>query len=130
MLRSEVDDCGYDLVLGCEGKWRHVQLKASHRAAKTAHVPVNVALTRTPSGCVLWLLFDGDTLELGPYLWLGGLPESRLSEEDLGARVGRRSRPDRLGVKRERPSIRSVPRAKFVRLEAISQVAKALFGVG
>lgn len=129
VLRPEVDDCGYDVVLECGGTIRHVQLKASHLTAKTAHVPVNVGLTRAPSGCVVWILFDPDTLTLGPYLWLGQAPSTRLMLDDLGGRLGRQTRADRYGVKHERPNIRSVPRAKFAKLEAITDVAGALFAI-
>jgi hypothetical protein len=128
VLRSEVDNCGYDVVLECGGKWRHVQLKASHLNAKTTRVPVNVGLAQAPSGCVIWILFDSNTLQLGPYLWLGGPPSTPLGNEYLGERVGRRTRPDRQGVKRDRPNIRSVPRSKFECLETIAEVARSLFG--
>ncbi|MGA7676135.1 MAG: hypothetical protein WCA78_13960 [Rhizomicrobium sp.] len=127
VLRPEVDDCGYDFVLGCGGSWRHVQLKASHRTAKTAYVPVNMGLSRAPSGCVVWLLFDPETLSLGPYLWLGGRPGVPLTEADLGERIGRHTRADSHGAKRKRPSIRMVGRGRFTQFGSISDVADVLF---
>ena len=78
-------------------------------------------LADKPSGCVVWILFDARTLELGPYLWFGGAPRERLPE--LGLRRGHHSRADSSGVKRQRPNIRIVARRKFVPLAAISDVA-------
>jgi hypothetical protein len=72
ILRTEVDRDGYDIVLHCNGILRHVQLKSSYQEATTAKVDARTALEGKPSGCILWILFDQRTLELGPYLWFGG----------------------------------------------------------
>ena len=53
---------------------RHVQLKSSHRRAKTSEVRINTALKRKRSGSVVWIQFDPATMELGPFLWFGGQP--------------------------------------------------------
>ena len=37
-LRPEVDSGGYDLVIDCNSILRHIQLKSSHREAKTARL--------------------------------------------------------------------------------------------
>ena len=44
VLRSEIDDAGYDIVLECNGFVRHVQLKTSDVSATTAQQKVNIAL--------------------------------------------------------------------------------------
>ena len=46
ILRPEVDCGGYDLVISCNHTIRHVQLKASHKRAKTAKQTVNLRCTR------------------------------------------------------------------------------------
>src|SRR5260221_14609834 len=78
VLKPQVDDGGYDLVLEANDVVRHVQLKASHSHAATHHVNVSFSLARRPSGCVIWSIFEEDTLELGPFLWFGGKPGVRL----------------------------------------------------
>lgn len=128
VLRSEVDKGGYDLVLEANGVLRHVQLKSSHRAARTREVGVNTALARKPSGCVIWVQFDPATMELGPFLWFGGGPGSPLPP--LGDRVGRHTRGDREGRKAERPDIRLLPRSRFATLPTIDEVVGELFGLG
>jgi hypothetical protein len=44
VLKPEVDDSGYDLVLEIRGMVRHVQLKSSFDDAKTASVNVSIKL--------------------------------------------------------------------------------------
>jgi hypothetical protein len=68
VLRAEIDYTGYDLVIECNGVIRHIQLKSSHRRATTRAVNVSLSLSNKPSGCVIWLYFDEETLELGPFL--------------------------------------------------------------
>ena len=96
VLRTEVDRGGYDLVLECNRVLRHVQFKSSHRGAKTSEVSVNLKLAGKPSGCVIWVLFDQDTLELGPFLWFGGAPGAPLPpvrRQDRPPHQGRCVRP-------------------------------------
>lgn len=126
VLRAEVDKGGYDLVLEANAILRHVQLKSSHRTAKTSEVGINIALERKPSGCVIWIRFDPATMELGPFLWFGGLPGARLPT--LGGRIGKHSKGDSTGVKAERPNIRLLRRSQFEVLPTIDAVAEALFG--
>lgn len=126
VLRAEVDRGGYDLVLECKGVFRHVQFKSSHRAAKTAEVTISLKLAAKPSGCVIWVLFDPETLELGPFLWFGGGPGKPLPP--VGDRVARHSKADALGRKAERPGLRMVTRRRFVPLATMSEIVTALFG--
>ena len=83
VLRAEVDNGGYDLAIECGGVLRHIQLKSSHSTARTGYVNVHINLSAKPSGCVIWILFDPETLELGPFRWLGSEPGVGLG--DLGA---------------------------------------------
>lgn len=80
MLKPQVDDGGYDLVLEANGHTRHIQLKASHHGAGTDKVGINLRLAERPSGCVVWIWFDPDTLALGPFYWFGGAPGERLPD--------------------------------------------------
>lgn len=126
VLRSEVDSSGYDLVIESNGVIRHIQLKASHRKAKTAEVKINLGLSRKPSGCVVWMFHDSDTMELGPFLWFGGEPGQSLPS--LGDKVARHTKGDRTGRKADRPNIRVLSKGKFEPMKSIDDVAVALFG--
>jgi hypothetical protein len=127
VLRAEVDKGGYDVVLEANGIIRHIQLKSSHRLAKTSDVSINIALARKPSGCVIWIRFDSETLALGPFLWFGGEPGAALPL--LGDQVGKHTKPNTKGLKTERPNMRILKRGRFTVLPTIADVAPALFGV-
>lgn len=125
VLRAEVDKGGYDLVLEANGVMRHVQLKSSHRTAKTQDVGINIALAHKPGGCILWIFFDPISLELGPFLWFGARAGGALPP--LGDRIGTHTKRDSAGVKGYRPNIRVLRKSQFERLPTIDAVAGALF---
>ncbi len=127
VLRAEVDRAGYDLVLESNGVLRHVQLKASYRSAKTSEVGININLAGKPSGCVVWIWFDPDSMELGPFLWFGGQPGEPLPP--LGDRLGKHTKGDSTGLKAARPNIRLLGKGRFSALSTMNEVAQALFGV-
>jgi hypothetical protein len=127
VLRSEVDRGGYDLVLEYNGIFRHVQFKSSHRNSKVDEVNAHLKLADKPSGCIVWVLFDQDTLELGPFLWFGGLPSQKLPA--LGDQVARHSKGDSMGRKAERPNHRVLKRSRFARLDSMDAVVTSLFGI-
>ena len=126
VLRPEVDRNGYEFMLGHERIRCSVQLKSTYRGGNANEVTVNRHLENEPSGCVIWMMFDKDTLELGPFLWLGGPPGEAMAE--LDGKVGRHTKGDRNGVKAERPNTRIFPKSRFRRLATIEEVAAALFG--
>lgn len=127
VLHSEVDAFGHDIILECQGVIRHIQLKAMMREGKRRDVGVSITLARRPSGCVIWMLYDPLTLELGPFLWFGSAPGEPLPP--LGERVGRHTKSNSEGVKAERSSVRLIPRSQFVRVNAIEELADRLFGL-
>lgn len=55
VARAQTDAHGYDLVLGCHGITRHVQLKANKAGGRTRLQKINSALARKEGGCVLWV---------------------------------------------------------------------------
>jgi hypothetical protein len=126
-LRPEVDHGGYDLVIACNSIIRHVQLKASHHGAATARQLVNIRLAEKPSGCVVWLVFDPDTLALGPFLWFGGRPGAPLPDIQT-LPVAKHTKGNALGVKAIRPNLRVLKRSAFERVLSIPELAERLFG--
>jgi hypothetical protein len=126
VLRAEIDTSGYDLVIECDGVLRHIQFKSSFHDATTRNVTVHVKLAKKPSGCVIWILFDPDTLRLGPFLWLGAAPGQPLPS--LGDRIARHARGDSTGAKAPRPNLRVVGRSRFEQLATMDGVVTALFG--
>lgn len=127
VLKPEVDNGGYDLVLSCGRVTRHIQLKSSFREASTRAQSVNRRLAEKPSGCIVWMCFDPATLALGPFLWFGGSPGEPLP--DLSRfRIAKRTKGNSQGVKLERPNIRKVPRSAFAHIESIQELVSVLLG--
>lgn len=127
MLKPQVDDSGYDLVLEANAVVRHIQLKASHVGAATPGVKVNAALAQKPSGCVVWLRFDPTNLIFVEFLWFGGAPRDQLP--DLSSfKIAKHSKANAEGVKADRPNIRYLPKGSFQRLISIPEVVDHLFG--
>jgi hypothetical protein len=126
VLRSEVDGSGYDVVVECNGILRHIQLKATHSLGAASRQTVNVAISRKPSGCVVWMLFDEETLALGPFFWFGGAPGAPMPS--LGDKLARHTKADSKGFKAERKNIRIIRKSQFQRLASMEDVIAALFG--
>jgi hypothetical protein len=127
IAKPEVDNCGYDVIATEARIIRHLQLKTSSHAAKAAHQKVQIALGMKPSGCVVWIHFDPDTLVLGPFLFFGGVagePMPTLST----FKVARHTKANTQGIMSERPNLRVIPKARFTRFEHLEEVYAALFG--
>ncbi len=127
VLRSEVDAAGYDIVFELRGVVRHVQLKTSHATARTARQNLNGKLMAKPSGCVIWAVFDADTLALGPFLWYGNEPGTPLADISQFPKA-KHTKGNSLGVKLERQNSYSVPKRAFSRLNTIDELLTRLFG--
>jgi hypothetical protein len=128
VLKPQVDDSGYDLVLEANGVVRHVQLKASSGSASTVKVSVSLQLVTKPSACVIWVHFDPQSMSLGPFLWFGNLPGKPLANI-ADWRVTKQTRANALGFKAPRQNRRDIPRSKFESVDDIEGLVSKLFGL-
>ena len=127
VLKPQVDDGGYDLVLETSSVVRHIQLKATFRGSTVRRFTVNAALAGKPSGCVVCMNFEEKTLNLGPFFWFGGAPNERLP--DLSAfQIAKHTKGNSQGVKALRPNLRVVPLSAFEPVATIPLLAAKLFG--
>jgi len=126
VLRSDVDCDGSDIVIEAAGIIRHIQLKGLVRGGTRANVTVLTRLAAKPSGCVVWMVYEPDNLELGPFRWFGSAPGAPLPP--LGDRVARHSKANTEGIKAERPAHRVVRGGLFERIDSIAGLADRLFG--
>ena len=110
--KPEVDNSGYDVILEANRIIRHVQLKASYVGGKTSRQKVHVKLADKPSGCVVWICFDEDTLELGPFYFFGGEPGKPMPLIHE-SKIARHTKGDQDGYKAERPNIRELNKGDF-----------------
>ncbi len=127
VLKPQVDDSGYDLVIEANGVVRHIQLKSSFESAATAQVKASLNLLLKPSACVVWVRFNPETVELGPFLWFGGAPGQPLPDIKE-FRVAKHTRANAQGKKMERPNQRTIPRSRFEKLASYDDLVHRLFG--
>lgn len=126
VLRPTTDAAGYDVVLAAQGIMRHVQLKASAHSARTSRQKINTALAQHPSGCVVWIRFDPQSMALGPYEWFGNRPGTRLPE--LGDQIAQHTKATAQGVKNERSAIRILNKGQFENGLDLPTIVDRLFG--
>jgi hypothetical protein len=55
ILKPQIDDGGYDIVLETNTVVRHIQLKATFRGSTVKRFNINMGLASKPSGCVVGL---------------------------------------------------------------------------
>ena len=126
VLKPQVDDAGYDVCLESNGVIRHVQLKASFEESKTAKQNVHLNLAEKPSGRIVWIRFDTETLDLVSFGWFGGKPGKPLpSLSEL--KKAKHTKGDGTGKKLERPMIRVIPKARFEEVKTMEELAERLF---
>jgi len=128
ILRAEVDACGYDLVMEVAGILRHVQLKAAYNGAKTRRQTINGKLAEKPSGCVIWMGFDKDTMELGPFYWFGGKPGKPLPGI-AGFKPAKHTRANAKGIKAERRNSFVLKQTDCEKLDTLGGILNRLFGI-
>jgi hypothetical protein len=128
VLRSDVDSSGYDVVMEHANIVRHIQLKSSFSASTVARQNVSLKLAQKPSGCVVWVVVDRDTLNLGPFLWFGGAPGEALPAIDRFP-VAKHTKGNAAGIKGTRPNLRVIGKGQFQKLATLDDLINALFGV-
>jgi hypothetical protein len=124
--KPEVDNSGYDIIAEAHRVVRHIQLKSSYIGAKTARQNVHLKLSEKPAGCVVWIYFDTDTLDLGPFYFFGstnGLPMETLEKKP----IAKHTKGNKDGVKLDRPNLRVISKGDFKKYETIEELYAALF---
>ena len=127
VLRAETDAGGYDIVVEVGSIARHIQLKSSVVGSTTSKQKINIALCGKTSGCVVWVMFDPSTIELGPFLWFGGEPRQRLPDITEFP-IAKHTKANAQGEKAERKNIRVISIGKFEKVPSITGVIAKLFG--
>lgn len=129
IAKPEVDNAGYDIIAESKGVVRHIQLKTSKIGGKTANQKVHIKLAERPSGCVVWIYFDEESLELGPFLYFGAKAGEPLPSL-VGSNVAKHTKGNKDGVKAQRMSIRVLPKGRFKKVRTIKEIYEQLFATG
>lgn len=123
----QVDNAGYDVVMEVGTIIRHIQLKSSFKGSTTPRQKINLGLATKPSGSVIWVYFDQETLELGPFLWFGSSPGNPLPNIS-NLPIAKHTKGNAEGIKKERPNLRVLNKGNFKKLDSINEVLINLFG--
>lgn len=127
ILTPEVDASGYDLVLTLGPVVRHVQIKCSVDGGKARDQKVNASLALQPSGCVVWIVVENETLQFRRFLWFGDKPGKPLPDI-AHFRNARHTRANTEGIKGFRANTKIIKRSKFTVLRDMASLVKTLFG--
>jgi hypothetical protein len=128
VAKPEVDNSGYDILAEANGFVRHIQIKTSIIGGKTASQKVHAKLAEKPSACVIWIYFNEETMQLGPFLYFGaqaGEPMPSISE----LKIAKHTKANKDGLKAERSAIRVLPKGLFKRISSIQGIYAQLFAV-
>ena len=126
VLKPEVDNAGYDIVLEDNNIIRHIQLKASKVGGKTSRQTIHTKLLEKPSGCMIWILFDEVTLDFHSFYYFGSIANTPLPSLD-NLKTARHTRGNASGYKSERPNIRVINKGDFVPYSRLEDLYNVLF---
>ncbi|MEH6594847.1 hypothetical protein [Pseudoalteromonas marina] len=126
VAKPEVDNSGYDIIAECYGVVRHIQLKASHTSSSTTQQKVHIKLTDKPSGCMVWIIFDEDSLAFKEFLFYGDQAGEPLPSID-NLKVAKHAKGNKDGVKNERPNIRVINKGQFEPVNSMESLFHKLF---
>lgn len=83
VFNTEVDDAGFDLVLGCGSRLRYIQIKQVHTQGGARKFSVRLDFTRIPGSSVVVVVHSASTLDVEHFLFFGSTPDSPMpSVED------------------------------------------------
>ena len=129
IFNSEVDDSGFDLVLGCGTRIRYIQVKQVHTKGATSKFSVRLDFTRMPGSCIVVVVHTENELMVDHYLFYGrAVHEPMPSVEDNKPSIlpGRRHID---GNRKTRQHYRDVKRNRFQGPLHAGELLDALFGV-
>lgn len=128
VFQAEVDDAGFDLVLGCEGAVRYIQIKQVH-SGKSANNKFSVRLdfSQLPGSCVIVIVHDAESLAAKHCLFFGGRPDEPMPPIEGGRAPKSPGRRSAEGKRKIREHYREVPRNRFLGPHTIHELVDLLF---
>ncbi len=127
IFNSEVDDSGFDLVLGCGSKLRYIQVKQVHARGAASKFSVRLDFTRMPGSCIVVVVHTEDELLVDHFLFYGGAvhePMPSVEENKPSILPGKRGID---GHRKTRQHYRDVKRNKFRGPLTTAELLNALF---
>ena len=127
VMRSDVDEHGYDLVIEANGVTRHIQLKGRAVEGTAKRVTCNVALCQRGSGCIVLLDHKDRSQQIHKIRFFGSVPNQKMTDIST-FKTAKHQKGNATGIKNERPNQKIIPRDKFDILSGFDELAVRLFG--
>jgi len=129
VFKADVDDAGFDLVLGCQGVMRFIQIKQTHLQGKAVKYSIRLDFARLKGACAVVLVYNAANLEIDHCLFFGGTPGEPMPDIEanpVSISPGRRTAD---GERKERENYRDVPRRAFTGSQDMPELVNRLFGI-
>jgi hypothetical protein len=128
IFNSEVDDSGFDLVLGCGTKLRYIQVKQVHTKGAASKFSVRLDFTRMPGSCVVVVVHTEDELTVDHFLFYGGAVDAPMPSVEANKASTVPGMRDIEGNRKTRQHYRDIKRNKFRGPLTTADLLDALFG--
>lgn len=129
VFTSEVDDSGFDIVLGLGTQVRYVQLKQAHEDKIPAHCSVRLSFSSLPGSCVVLMSHTLADLRLTKFRFFGGAPNEPMSNIDAMRQPRSPGRRNAAGERKVRTNYREVPVKQFLGPLSTTELLDVLFPV-
>lgn len=131
VLRAEVDNSGYDIVLSCNNVTRYIQLKTSNSTSKTSKQNLNLSLSKKENGCIVWVIrnTNRDTNRYAFRYRFFGLAVGDGFPNTDKYRNAKHTKGNSKGVKNVRTNIVQIPKNEFIELDNSKMLLERLFNL-
>lgn len=129
VFKAEVDDSGFDLVFGCNGAMRYIQIKQTHLRGNAVKYSLRLDFSKMVGGCAVVIVYNAKTLVIDHCLFFGSTPRQAMPPVEhlpMSQSPGRRTAD---GVRMIRENYRDVPRRSFKGPLNIPQIVDLLFPI-
>jgi DNA-binding XRE family transcriptional regulator len=127
VFNSEVDDSGFDLVLGLGLQVRYVQLKQAHANKIPPHCSVRLSFSSLAGSCVVLMSHTIEDLRLFNFRFFGGRPSDPIGAIESMPLTKVPGRRNASGERKIRANYRNVPVNQFQGPLSIEQLVDVLF---
>ena len=127
VFNSEVDDSGFDLVLGLGPHMRYVQLKQAHANKIPSHCSVRLSFSGLAGSCVVLMSHNVEDLRLFNFRFFGGRPSDPMGAIESMRPTKAAGRRSAAGERKIRVNYRNVPVNRFQGPLSMEQLVDVLF---
>ncbi len=129
VFNSEVDDSGFDIVLGLGTQVRYIQLKQAHEDKVPPHCSVRLSFSSLPGSCVVLMSHTLAELRLTKFRFFGGAPNETMSNIEAMRQPKSPGRRNAAGERKVRTNYREIPIKQFQGPLSASELLDVLFPV-